>query len=86
MELSDAAGSVAVQDPSYVQLWIRSTSRDEIDIGFAYQLQEGRDIQSAEKEYFERTHSYLNARFGADLVSWDIGGPVLLVRTHIVEG
>jgi len=79
-ELNNVASKWAAEDPNYLQLYIRKVSKDQMGIGFTYQLAKDVDTKAGHDEYFERTSDYLKRNFGNDLVGWDIASAVWVVK------
>lgn len=78
--LSDVASKWAAEDSNYLQLYLRKVSKDQIGIGFTYQIPEGKDSKMAQDEYFDKTSDILKRNFGNDLVGWDIASPIQLIK------
>lgn len=76
-ELGAVAEQWAVEDPHYLQLYIRKASKDQNGIGFTYELPEENESHD---EYFDRTSDFLRRKFGNDLVGWDIASDVWVIK------
>jgi len=79
-ELNDVASKWAAEDPNYLQLYLRKVSKDQIGIGFTYQIPEGKNVTTAQEEYFDKASDYLKRNFGNDLVGWDMAATVQLIK------
>jgi hypothetical protein len=79
-ELGEIASEWADEDPNYLNLYIRKTSKNQMGIGFTYQIIEGKEAKEAHNEYFGRTSDYLKRKFGNDLVGWDIAAPIWIIK------
>ena len=65
------------KDDKYVQIYIRTVSKDQNGIGFAY---EGNGTKEAYDEYFDKTSDLLKRKFGNDFVGWDIASTSTLIK------
>jgi hypothetical protein len=81
--LNEVAEKWAAEDPNYLQLYIRKVSKDQMGIGFTYNVPEDKNGKVAMDEYMDRTSDYLKRNFGNDLVGWDIASPVYYVGDEI---
>jgi len=79
-DLVKMAEKWVVEDPGYLQLYVRKVSKDQNGIGFTYELPEGVDRKAAHDAYFERVSDCLKRNFGNDLAGWDISSPVVAVK------
>lgn len=79
-QLAEVANKWAVEDASYLQLYIRKVSKDQMGIGFTYQLPLDVPAKEAHDVYFEKTTDYLKRNFGNDLVGWDIASSVWVIK------
>lgn len=79
-ELGEIAEQWKKEDVNYLQLYLRKVSKDQMGIGFTYQLPETGDNKQACDEYVDRTTDQLKRRFGNDLAGWDFSSPVWIVK------
>ncbi len=80
-DLGEVAAEWAKSDANYVQLYIRKVSKDQMGIGFTYILPgTDADRKTAHDTYFDRTTDFLKRKFGNDLVGWDVGSPVWVIK------
>jgi len=79
-ELEEIASQWSAEDKNYIQLYIRRVSKDQMGIGFTYQIPEGKDKKAAHDEYMDKTSDFLKRSFGNDLAGWDIASTVWLIK------
>lgn len=83
-ELYGVAAEFA-RDVRYIEIYIRSVSKDQIGIGFTYDYMPenvfvlGAKAKQAKDDYFEETSDFLKRRFGNDFVGWDTASPVHVI-------
>lgn len=65
------------KEDNYKLLYIRSVSKDQNGIGFAYKAD---GSKKAYNEYFDKTSDYLKRKFGNDLVGWDISSSATTIK------
>lgn len=78
-ELGKVAEKWASEDPNYLQLYLRKVSKNQMGIGFTYDLGDA-DTIKAHDEYFDRTTDFLKRKFGNDLAGWDMGSSVWVIK------
>lgn len=59
----------------YLHLYVRGASKDQLAIGFQYDLH-GRFTQ---KQFFHRMTDKIKRRFGNDFVGWDLSSPTWII-------
>jgi len=82
-ELGKLAEKWAAEDPKYLQLCIRKVSKDQMGIGFTYDISDIDEPKKAYKaydEFFDRMSGYLKKNFGNDLVSGDVAIGVWVIK------
>lgn len=79
-ELTEVAKRWATEDPDYLQLYVRKCSKDQYGVGFTYKLKEEKSGSGQHDEYFRQTSDFLKRKFGNDLVGWDLGSPVWIIK------
>lgn len=79
-DLGEIAQKWAAEDQNYLQLYIRQVSKDQMGIGFTYQLPVGEDTKLGHDRYFDATTDFLKRTFGNDLVGWDISSTAWVVK------
>ena len=80
-QLEEVANKWAIEDPNYLQLYVRRTSKDQYGIGFTYKIstqEEPSERQNA--KYMEPVSDSLKRQFGNDLVGWDVASPVWIIK------
>jgi len=80
LETLRAVAALWAREPRYIQLYVRKTSKDQIGIGFSYQLLGDESGRQAQDNYFETTSDLLRRKFGNDLVGWDLATPVEIIK------
>jgi len=79
-DLGEVAEKWKNEDQNYLQLYIRKVSKDQMAIGFTYQLPETGDHKAAYDEYFNRTTDTLKRMFGNDLAGWDLSSTTWAIK------
>lgn len=79
-ELCEVASKWATEDPNYLQLYIRKVSKDQMGIGFTYEVPGGTGSREEYDEYFNRTSDFLKRQFGNDLAGWDVASTVYIIK------
>ncbi len=79
-QLVEVAKKWAAEDPNYLQLYVRKTSKDQYGIGFTYQLSNKDSAKGQNEEYMDPVSDSLKRQFGNSLVGWDIASPVWIIK------
>jgi hypothetical protein len=79
-DLGEIAQEWANKDPRYSQLYIRKVSKDQMGIGFTYRLPNEKDYLDEYAEYKASFSDSLKKQFGNDLVGWDLGCKVWIIK------
>lgn len=79
-DLGEVAEKWASEDSNYLQLYIRQVSKNQMGIGFTYQLPEDEDNKVSYDKYFDRTSDALKRKFGNDLAGWDLSSSVWVIK------
>lgn len=79
-DLGEVAQKWAAEDSNYLQLYIRKVSKDQMGIGFTYTLPNLKDSQEEYEDYKNKYSDSLKRMFGNDLVGWDFGSKVWVIK------
>ena len=79
-QLEDVANKWATEDPNYLELYIRKTSKDQYGIGFTYKTSQDEPSERQNARYMEPVSDSLKKQFGNGLVGWDIASPVWIIK------
>jgi hypothetical protein len=80
MEQLIAVAEKALENPKYLQIYIRKCSKDQYAIGFTYDYSHQEPKEGQNKEYMDPVMDKLKREFGNDFVGWDIASPVWIIK------
>ncbi len=69
-----------IQDPSYMQVYIRKASKDQNGIGFMYDCSHSENYKKDYDIFFDENSDKLKREFGNDLVGWDISSSTIIIK------